>query len=364
MKLEVHDISNEHDFAQYLQIVESFDVINPFYKILGGDVYHVNNAQLRYFTFLNQVGDILILMPFLLREVPYKDQETTYYDVTSPYGYSGPLFNENLSRGYLILFWEAVDAWYREHHIVSEFIRFSLNHNFQFYSGTLVPTLTNVKGKLLEEQAQWNQFKQKVRNNYRKSFGHNLQVQFLCKDITNADILVFYDIYIQTMNRIGAEDEYFYSLEYFKKVIQLSQGNFVIVFVHKDNIAISAELILIAGDTLYSYLGGTLADYFYCRPNDFLKIEVMKWARDKGFKYYLLGGGRMDNDSLYHYKKSFFPYDKDVIYYTGRKIVNEAMYNALDRLMNTEVVIDGVKPEQEDIKSNFFPAYRKHLAKK
>ena len=39
--------------------------------------------------------------------------------------------------------------------------------------------------------------------------------------------------------------------------------------------AFSGEIILIAGDTLYSYLGGTLSDYFKYRPNDFLKIEVM-----------------------------------------------------------------------------------------
>ena len=70
-------------------------------------------------------------MPFLLRKVPYKDQEETYYDVISPYGYSGPLFNKNMSRGYLILFWEAVDSWYQENHVVSEFVRFSLNHNYQ-----------------------------------------------------------------------------------------------------------------------------------------------------------------------------------------------------------------------------------------
>ncbi|GGK28908.1 hypothetical protein GCM10007962_23920 [Yeosuana aromativorans] len=363
MKLLVNKISNEADFKHYLTLVESFDIINPFYKILGSNINEIIDDKLRYFTFLDKEGDILILMPFLLRKVPYKDHEVTYFDVVSPYGYSGPLYNEDMSRGYLILFWEAVDAWYKDNNVVSEFIRFSLNHNFQFYSGVLVPTLTNVKGKLIQEQAQWDRFKQKVRNNYRKSLEHNLEAKFLCKDITNSDIEIYYDIYIQTMNRIGAEDDYFYSLEYFKNIIQLSQGNFVVVLIYKGNIAISAELILIAGNTLYSYLGGTLADYFHCRPNDFLKIEVMKWAKSHNYKYYLLGGGRVDNDTLYQYKKSFFPYDKDVIYYTGRKIVNEAMYHKLDTIMNANVIVDGVESEEKPDKSNYFPAYRKYLNK-
>tara|TARA_R110002033_G_scaffold2461_5_gene17054 strand:+ start:26 stop:1123 length:1098 start_codon:yes stop_codon:yes gene_type:complete len=360
MKLLINKILDNDDFNLYLKHVESFAVINPFYKILGSNLNKIIDAQLRYFTFVNDLGEILILMPFLLRKVPYKDQKETYFDVISPYGYSGPLFNDTMSRAYLILFWEEVDTWYKNNNIVSEFIRFSLNHNFQFYSGVLIPTLTNVKGELIDETEQWNLFKQKVRNNYRKSLGHNLTVKFLHKNITAEDIEVYYNIYIKTMNRIGAEDDYFYSLDYFKNIIKLSRDNFVIVYVYKADIAISVELILISGDTLYSYLGGTLSDYFDLRPNDFLKIEVMKWARTHHYKYYLLGGGRIDNDSLYQYKKSFFPTDKDIIYFTGRKIVNKEMYDKLNKIMNATVIFEGPEKEEKIEKIHFFPAYRKN----
>ncbi|WP_338358909.1 GNAT family N-acetyltransferase [Yeosuana marina] len=365
MRLLVHNISNDADFNLYLKHVESFDIINPFYKLLGANLNEVNEDVAHYFTFGNEDDDtILILMPFFIRKVPYQDQEKTYYDVISPYGYSGPLFNESMSRGYLILFWEAVDAWYSENHVVSEFVRFSLNHNFQFYSGLLIPTLTNVNGRLVDEETQWNGFKSKVRNNYRKSLEHNLTAKFICDEITDQDIDIYYSIYITTMQRIRAHDTYFYSLEYFKKIIELSKNNFVVVLIYKDDMAISAELILIAGDTLYSYLGGTLADYFNYRPNDFLKIEVMKWARRHGYDYYLLGGGRSDGDSLYQYKKSFFPDDKDTIYYTGRKIVNEKMYQKLDTIMNANVISEDSETDEQGIEhTHYFPAYRRPVTK-
>ncbi|ALJ04045.1 hypothetical protein APS56_02235 [Pseudalgibacter alginicilyticus] len=361
MELQVHKILNDDDLSSYLKHVESFEVINPFYKIWYSYVSENTQDRLKYFTFSDSKGSLLILMPFILREIPYKSDQT-YYDVISPYGYSGPIFNDSLSRGYLIKFWECVDAWYKNNQVVSEFIRFSLNHNYHFYSGNLVPTLTNVNGQIIDEASQWANFKQKVRNNYRKSAKENLQIKFLHTGLGEADIKQFYDIYIQTMSRIGADQEYRYSINYFKNIIKLSGDNFMIAIVYKDTVAISTELILISGDTLYSFLGGTLSDYFNYRPNDFLKIEVMKWARAHQYKYYLLGGGREDGDSLYQYKKTFFPNDKDLIFYTGRKIVNEKMYQELEDQLNVDLVATDVAclEVKKAHRITFFPAYRKN----
>ena len=170
----------------------------------------------------------------------------------------------------------------------------------------------------------------------------------------------FYEIYTKTMTRIGAEANYFYSLTYFKNLLELSQNNFVLVLIYKNAIPISGEIILIAGDTLYSYLGGTLSDYFKYRPNDFLKIEVMTWAYNHQYKNYLLGGGRKDGDSLYQYKKAFFDSDPDITYYTGRKIVNPEVYNQLDTLLNMTIDshTDTTEGQMEQDLS-YFPAYRK-----
>ncbi|MDO7171351.1 GNAT family N-acetyltransferase [Mariniflexile sp. AS56] len=362
MKLEINKISNQISFEIYLKSVESFNVTNPFYKIWFSNIHENTQDELSYFSLRDEKGTLLILMPIILRRIPHFEKHQNYFDVSSPYGYSGPLFNEAMSRGYLILFWELVDAWYKDNHVVSEFIRFSLNNNYHFYSGKLVPTLTNVNGCVVDEVAQWQNFKQKVRNNYRKSAKEGLKVKFLHKGLTKADIKQFYDIYITTMSRIGADKEYRYSLEYFESIIELSGDDFMIALVFKGDVAISTELVLISGTSLFSFLGGTLSEYFKLRPNDFLKIEVLNWARQHGYTQYVLGGGRTDGDSLYQYKKSFFPNDKDLIFYTGRKIINTKIYKKLDNLLNSSVISECVNPDEKQNKQQigFFPVYRKN----
>lgn len=354
MKLNVYEVVNENDFKSYINIISSFDVINPFYKIVALNYLELKEDKFYYFTLTNEENKVLILMPFFLRVISFKDQEKSYFDVSSPYGYSGPLFNSEISRGYLLDFWELVDAWYKDNNVITEFIRFSLNNNHHFYSGKLIPTLSNVRGHIIEEEKQWNEFKQKVRNNYRKSVNGGLQVKVFFNEICPETIKIFYDIYIKTMYRIKAEKNYFYSLSYFENIINYSKGNCAIAIVYKENVAISTELILISGDTLYSFLGGTLSEYFEYRPNDFLKIEVMKWARKNNFKNYILGGGRTDGDSLYNYKKSFFPFNQDVIYYTGRKIINTKVYAKLNDILNADIEVEKI-----DTKPNYFPIYRK-----
>ncbi|WP_435132240.1 GNAT family N-acetyltransferase [Formosa sp. A9] len=356
MELVIKQIINENDFKDYIKAVDSFNIVNPFYKNLGANLNDLLGDQLHYFILKSEHNTILILMPFLLRKINSDITQDTYFDITSPYGYSGPLFNQNLTKEQLVKFWSLVDDWYRDNNVVSEFIRFSLNDNHNYYSGTLVPTLTNVKGRIMPHTDLWNNFKQKVRNNYRKSISYNLKIQVLRHNITKENVQLFHNIYTQTMTRINASKEYFFSFNYFNNIVELNQGNCLIVFIYKEHIAISTELILISGDTLFSYLGGTLSDYFNTRPNDFLKIEVMKWARDNNINCYVLGGGREDNDSLYQYKKSFFPNDQDVVYYTGRKIINATVYKKLTQELQNQV-------DAPDNQSNYFPSYRPQYTK-
>ncbi len=348
-------IENEEDLEKYKKIVNSLNNANPFYKTELLGTSDMNMHQLCYFV-LKKENVPAIVMPFYERNILINGEETLYKDVISPYGYSGPLYDQNeISSELIQQFWERVDQWYLEKNIVSEFIRFSLNENYQKYSGELIPSLKNVKGVIVDEEQQWNNFKPKVRNNYRKAVQEELQIEIFEAPISLEVIKDFYDIYIQTMQRINAHDQYFFYIDYFTKFISENPNNGIIAIVYKESTPISTELILKGENTLYSYLGGTLSDYFYTRPNDFLKIEMMKWARQNGYKYYVLGGGRVDGDGLYKYKKSFFPSDEDIIYYTGRKIVNSEIYNEFSLKSKANEL-----PDVNDIRNGYFPLYRQN----
>lgn len=353
ISFKAYKIENKKDLKKYKKIVDKLNTSNPFYKTELLVTTDMNKHQLCYFV-LKKNKNPIVIMPFYLRNVMVDEEETGYKDVISPYGYSGPLFDDNVINQKLIqLFWSQVDDWYHNKNVVSEFIRFSLNDNYQGYSGVLIPSLKNVKGRIVDEERQWTDFKPKVRNNYRKSAQEALEIKIFEAPISLDVIKDFYDIYIQTMQRINAHDQYFFYIDYFTNFIIENPDSAIIAVVFKDSTPISTELILKGDNTLYSYLGGTLSEYFYTRPNDFLKIEMMKWARENNFTYYVLGGGRTDNDGLYKYKKSFFPNDEDIVYYTGRKIVNKEAYDELCTEIRTSDMLD-----TDDIKKNYFPLYR------
>ncbi|WP_203258670.1 GNAT family N-acetyltransferase [Hyunsoonleella ulvae] len=349
--LEFTTINSEDDIKKYYDILNKFENYCTFYSLEYCN--YQENHKLNYFV-LKKNQDVKVVMPIFLNKIDsLKDK--SYYDASSPYGYSGPLTNKTTPED-LDFFWIKVDEWYKSNNVVTEFIRFNLEGNHVNYSGHLIPTLSNVKGKLIAFEELWLNFKQKVRNNYRKAEKRNLRCIIYDSGITPQVIDQFYNIYIKTMERNAATKNYFYPRSYFENLIDNNADNILISIVYKDETPISAELIIINGDIMYSYLGGTQAEYFNARPNDFLKIEVIKWGLKNNMKYYILGGGRKNNDGLYQYKKSFFSKDEDVYFFTGRKIINEKVYNLLIR--EIDVNYTDVNTLLSD-SNNFFPIYKK-----
>src|SRR5690606_25930554 len=141
--------------------------------------------------------------------------------------------------------------------VVSEFIRFNLRENWKGYNGQIIPTLYNVRGKVIAEQEQWNNFKPKVRNNYRKSVSYGLQSKIFHNNINTEVIRQFHEINTRTMERNPAGKQYFCELNYLTKLINNNLATCTIIISYKDEIPISAELLLLSNNTIDSLLGGT-----------------------------------------------------------------------------------------------------------
>ena len=135
------------------------------------------------------------------------------------------------------------------------------------------------------------------------------------------------------------------------------RNKIVIAVTYFEDKPISTELIIVNENVMHSFLGGTISDYFNLRPNDFLKIEIIKWGLQNNMNYYALGGSRKDEDSLYKYKKSFFPKDKDVIFDIGRKIINNTFHQKLISRQTEDKAL--IKNSIKDI-NVYFPLYEEH----
>jgi lipid II:glycine glycyltransferase (peptidoglycan interpeptide bridge formation enzyme) len=127
------------------------------------------------------------------------------------------------------------------------------------------------------------------------------------------------------------------------------EGNYVYIHVLSEGKVISTELVLYGSENCYSFLGGTNQEYFHFRPNDFLKFEIIKWAKAQGLKRFILGGGYGDDDGIFQYKRSLAP-NGVCDFYIGKKVFDEKKYSKLVSIRESEAEY------RANIK--YFPVYR------
>lgn len=279
------------------------------------------------------------LAPYFRNKIPLN----TWFDLSTPYGYGG--------------FWiegedyEAVNKAYNsyclESGFVSEFVRFHLLSNYCTYFNGIIETHTHnvVRSLELSLDDMFMDFEHKVRKNIKKSNNAGLKIEI---DETGERLDDFLNIYYGTMDRTDASTSFFFSKEFFQGINKMD-NNYVYIHVIYEGTVVSSELVLYGSENCYSFLGGTNKEYFSLRPNDFLKYEIIKWAKNKGLKRFVLGGGYGDDDGIFKYKKSFAP-NGVCDFYIGKKIFDADKYNELVNIRKSNVEFNCV--------SNYFPLYR------
>lgn len=268
----------------------------------------------------------------------------TWFDLSTPYGYGG-FWIEGNRYGAIN---EAYSSYCQEQGFVSEFVRFHLFGGYpSYYSGTSETQSHNVVRSLeLSIDDILGEFEHKVRKNLKRAAAFGLEI---CIDSTGARLDEFLEIYYDTMDRTGAEGNFFFEKRFFETLNSMT-NNYTYLHVLYEGKVISSELVLNGVENCYSFLGGTNRDFFHLRPNDFLKYEIIKWAKEKGLKRFILGGGYGDDDGIFRYKKSFAPngiYD----FFIGKRIFDQKKYETLVQLRCDAAVING--------NIGYFPEYRR-----
>ena len=92
---------------------------------------------------------------------------------------------------------------------------------------------------------------------------------------------------------------------------------------------IASAIFLHSYDYIHYHLGGSLKEYLNYYPNNFLFWELIKFAKEKGFKYLHLGGGSSTDidDSLFKFKRHFG--NNILEFYIGTRIHNKDIYEKL-----------------------------------
>jgi len=305
--------------------------------------------------FIYREGTATVIYPFQLRKVnliPGLEGalEQDLYDITSHYGYGGPLASPASGKGVWSNFYQCFTDYCARNGIISEFIRFHPllgNHRLLLNNMEIerVSSVICVDLRRTDEEI-WSGYERNNRKNINKAYREGLEVIL---EETPAHFSDFISIYHHTLFRNRASEFYFFNSDFYDCIHRELKGNFLYAHTLKSDRIISTELLLYNQTYIHSFLGGTLEQFYQYRPNNILKHEVIKWAKSKGISYFLLGGGYREGDGIYCYKRSF-AHNGVLDYYIGKKVHDRKAVSMLEDLLAAKV------PRESE---SYFPGYRR-----
>ena len=251
-------------------------------------------------------------------------------DVVSPYGYGGPV-------GEKAAFWPAYERWCRETGVITTFVRF--HPLFENHRGApvaveaLAPTIGwRLDGDVLAGMHS------KHRNAVRKAAAAGVAVR------VSDGLGDFVRLYEETMRRAGAAPFYLFAPPYWQALERLGGALVRFDALSGSGDVVASALCLATPPWLHYHLGATAEAGRALGATTLLLYEGARWAQERGYERFHLGGGLGGRrDSLHEFKRRFDP-GGELDAAIGKAVHDPGIYRAL-----------GADP---DDLSGFFPAYR------
>lgn len=290
------------------------------------------------FVVQNEQNEVLLCWPALKRRVP----GTALWDLTSVYGYGGPLLNSRDRIG------ESLDVLFETMSDMGIVALFSRMHplfnqdvvEFKPYTEKIsdVPIIDmRLQDKTLETYSKDH------RRGIRKL--ERLGAKFLLDN--DCEMMEeFKRIYYDSMGNIGARDYFMFDDNYFSGLADASDFKTEISLIKLDDVIICGSLLVTRGNIMHGYLTGTVEEYRSLAPVKLDYAKTHELGIERGLRWNVLGPGRStENDSLLKFKQGFAKLTFPLAIF--KKIIRPGNYRDLC--------------EQYDIdhkKTGFFPAYR------
>jgi len=287
-----------------------------------------------------------LLLPLVKRGIPGSDRT----DVTSPYGYPGPLVCGTDAPEFLQEALVCGMETLLEAGVVSAFIRLHplLNASPPQGLGTIVEHGKTVSVDLtLPNDMLWAQ----MRPNHRRDIRRAIQLGYVAGlDEAFEGFGSFKRLYRLTMARRSASPYYFFGDAYFDRLRDALGERLRLFTVAKDNAIAAAGLFVEIDGIVQYHLSGSADALGNVQPTKLMLDCVRRWGKQRGDRYLHLGGGVSGaDDSLFWFKAGFSPQRHP--FRTVRIVLDEGEYRRL-------VTVRDPLLDPGD-RSAFFPQYRR-----
>lgn len=276
-------------------------------------------------------GDAHFLYPFLLTPVAIGDKATGWYDISSIYGYTGPLATTT-DATFLSNAWRSFDEFAGKQKIIAEFIRFSpFNHTERFaHPEAMVEANRSLAASELpsSEEALLEKLGSKTRNMLRKAQRAGLVARELA---VPEHLPEFRRLYEETMGRNKAPAFFWYDDAYWKKLLLLESG-LRLFGTFAGNRTVAAAMSLNHGKSGLYHLGASLPDYARQGAGNVSLFEMSRHLLASGVTFINMTGGRTTkaDDPLLLFKKSNAT--GLTTFYIGKRIIDKAAYQRVREL--------------------------------
>jgi hypothetical protein len=314
--------------------------------------------------FSYEKNGMVFLFPHVLRtlEDVLGPEGKTLFDVTSLYGYGGPLASENASPEFLRDAWLALMDTWKAQRVVSVFTRFHplLNNveltgvmpdaMFEGQSSLLCGSTVSINLDLPEEE-QFRRYQKNLRNELRKAYSTGFQVNPVPFD-TSSD--KFLELYSQTMRRRNASGQYLIDERWLAHFGDALKDHCCLLEATLHDEVTAMLLVMEYQGYVHAHLTGIDEQFISHSPLKPLLDGTRRWASARGNKVLHLGGGiGARRDSLFRFKSHFSPDTNS--FHIGCWILNRKIYDELSGTAEAETLVG---PDSKCDEPKPFPAYR------
>lgn len=292
-------ITDAQRWAWYMQQSAVYDVYHTLH-------YHILDKRGEPILFVYEEGNTFIALPLLKRGI----EQASFCDLTSSYGYTGPVSNKKFDQlsDSLISNFKYSFAYFMQHsRAVSVFSRLNPFIN----QSPLLDKLGGVRSngrtvyidltQSLEEQR--SRYDKRLLRQIRQLRKRNYLIRYAD---TEEEIRLFTRMYNQNMLRLHAGQHYFYNEEYFSALLDNSEFNCKLMLVYDGEQMICGAIVMWLAGIIRNHLSATSESHICFSPSKLLTDEISVMGRDLGMKFFHLGGGVGGReDTLFQFKRLF-----------------------------------------------------------
>ena len=331
-----------HDRREWNALVAHY-ALDCYYEYAYFELAKEQAAIPEMYIYPSEFG--ILIYPYLKRQIA----GTAFQDITTPYGYGGPLFIGIWSCDQV----EEVRQQFREYchaeQIITETIRFhpvlenqELGQVWCDTAKVLQQTVTVELTDPLESIEA--RFSSMTRRNIKKAIREGVTIRVARPE----EYASFVHLYRLTMDKHQADARYYFNDHYFQ---QLQGGRLPseLLVAERNGTIIAGCIVLYGKQFAHYHLGASDPAELGARPNHLLFAEMIRRAKRLGKTALHLGGGttRDITDGLLTYKRSFS--DQQTSFSLGTSILNPTVYEQLSARHLEHHMLSS---------QNWFPLYR------